>query len=164
MMAIRVPEDPVGLGSYQMDSHSVQRYITKNGCVIMDVTIEVSPGGPYQVSYRSMLPRRNECSNLLVCCNGLSSSHIAFGSVRMEPVFMVLGQSAATAASLSLDEGVDLHGLPYSRLREQLLADGQFLDVDSEKCPPLLPDSEPLKERIPVSSEPVTARPCIVRG
>ena len=160
---IRVPEDPVGLGSYQMDSHNVQRYITKNGCVQNEGNIEVSPGGPYQVSYRSMLPRRNECSNLLVCCNGLSSSHIAFGSVRMEPVFMVLGQSAATAASLSLDKGTELHDLPYTILREQLLADGQFLDVDSGKYPPLLPDREPLKERIRFSSEPITERPCVVK-
>src|SRR5690625_6336144 len=105
---VRVADDPVGLGSYQMDSHNVQRYITDNGCVQNEGNIEVSPRGPYSISYRALLPQRNECSNLLVS-SAISSSHIAFGSIRMEPEFMLLGQSVATAASLSLTACVSIH-------------------------------------------------------
>ena len=155
-------EDPVGLGSYTMDSHNVQRYITEDGCVQNEGNIEVSPGGPYRISYRSLLPKRQECSNLLVCCNGVSSSHIAFGSIRMEPVFMVLGQSAATAAALALEEGAELHELNYQKLREQLTADGQRLDVDTEQYPPLPPDEEPLEQRLRHNSEPVIEDGCMV--
>ena len=159
---LRKADDPVGLGSYQMDSHNVQRYITEDGCVQNEGNIEVSPGGPYRISYRSLLPKRSECSNLLVCCNGVSSSHIAFGSIRMEPVFMVLGQSAATAAALALDKGTELHDLDYQTLREQLTADGQRLDVDTEQYPPLLPDEEPLEQRLRHNSEPVIEDGCMV--
>src|SRR5690625_6966323 len=66
-------------------SHNVQRYITDDGYVQNEGNLEFTPGGPYVISYRSLTPRRNECTNLLVCCNGVSSSHIAFGSIRMEP-------------------------------------------------------------------------------
>lgn len=157
-------EDPVGLGSYQMDSHNVQRYITEDGCVQNEGNIEVSPGGPYRISFRSLLPKRQECSNLLVSCNGVSSSHIAFGSIRMEPVFMVLGQSAATAAVQSLDEGLALHDLDYRKLREQLITDGQRLDVDTEQYPPILPDKDPPKQRARHGTEPVIEDGCMVQG
>jgi hypothetical protein len=133
---LRIAEDSVGLGSYAMDSHNVQRYITREGFVQNEGNIEYSPKGPYAISYRSMTPRRGECTNLLVCCNGISSSHIAFGSIRMEPVFMVLAQSAATAASLALDRDGTVQNVPYPVLRERLLKEGQKLDVDLDKWPP----------------------------
>ncbi|MGF1586327.1 MAG: FAD-dependent oxidoreductase [Bacteroidales bacterium] len=159
----RVVNDPVGLGSYAMDSHNVQRYITRMGCVQNEGNIEVSPGGPYAISYRSMLPKKDECENLLVCC-AISSSHISFGSIRMEPVFMILGHSAATAAAQSLEEGSGLHNLDYSRLRQQLIREDQRLDVEINQFPPLPPDKELPKQRIIHSSEPVLENACIVRG
>ncbi len=160
---MHIAPDSVGLGSYTMDSHNVQRYITEDGCVQNEGNIQESPGGPYVVSYRSLLPRRNECSNLLVCCNGVSSSHISFGSIRMEPVFMLLGQSAATAAVQSLEDGSELHDLDYQKLRAQLLRDDQMLDVDTGRYPPLEPDPEPLRQRVRHGTEPVIENGCMVR-
>jgi len=119
--------DSVGLGAYGMDSHNVQRYVNIDGCVRNEGNVEVSVGRPYPVSYRSIVPKQGECPNLLVpVC--LSASHIAYGSIRMEPVFMVLGQSAATAACLAIDEDVSIQHLDYKTLRSRLLDDGQILD------------------------------------
>ncbi len=113
-----------------MDSHNVQRYVDKNGHARNEGDIQVNPGGPYPVDYGAIIPRKSECHNLLVpVC--VSSSHIAFGSIRMEPVFMILGQSAATAASLCLDEEIAVQGLPYKKYSERLLADKQVLAIDS---------------------------------
>src|SRR5690606_7136008 len=93
---------PVGMGSYTIDSHNVQRYIKPDGFVQNEGDIGASTKGPYQIPYGSLVPKKEECTNLLVpVC--VSSSHIAFGSIRMEPVFMILGQSAATAAALAID-------------------------------------------------------------
>jgi hypothetical protein len=117
----------VGMGSYAIDSHNVQRYITPDGGVQNEGDIGVPTAGPYEIAYRSLLPKPGQADNLLVpVC--LSSSHIAFGSVRMEPVFMVLAQSAATAAALALDAGVAVQDVPYAQLRERLLKDGQVLE------------------------------------
>jgi hypothetical protein len=118
-------EDPVGLAAYNMDSHNCQRYATADGMVRNEGDVQVGVK-PYPISYRSICPKQSECDNLLVpVC--LSSSHIAYGSIRMEPVFMVLGQSAATAAALAIDADSAVQHVPYSRLREKLLADGQAL-------------------------------------
>src|SRR5690606_31508462 len=125
---IRIAEDSVGLGSYNMDSHNTQRYVTADGAVQNEGDVQVSPGGPYAISYRALVPKKGEVANLLVpIC--LSSSHIAYGSIRMEPVFMILGHSAATAAVMAIDEGIDVQEVPYAKLREKLLADGQVLDI-----------------------------------
>ena len=122
----RVAEDSVGLGAYGMDSHNAQRYVDENGCVRNEGDIQVGGFNPYPISYRSIIPRRGECSNLLVpVC--VSASHIGFGSIRMEPVFMILGQSAATAASLAIDENIGVQHLDYRKLRSRLLQDGQIL-------------------------------------
>jgi hypothetical protein len=137
---LRVAEDPVGLGSYNMDSHNVQRYINKEGYVQNEGNLEYTPGGPYAISYRSLTPKRNECSNLLVCCNGVSSSHIAFGSIRMEPVFMILGQSSAAAADIAIKQNGVVQDVPYTELRKQLLNEGQRLDVDMDQWPPHTPE------------------------
>jgi hypothetical protein len=121
---------PIGMGSYNMDSHNVQRYVDKTGLVRNEGDIQVNPGGPYPIDYGTIIPRKAECENLLVpVC--LSSSHIAYGSIRMEPVFMILGQSAATAASLCLDQKIAVQDLDYEVYRKRLLADGQALQFDS---------------------------------
>jgi hypothetical protein len=124
--AIEVVEDVVGLAAYGMDSHNVQRYITPDGYVRNEGNVEAHVDGPYPVSYRSIIPKASECDNLFVpVC--LSASHIAFGSIRMEPVFMVMGQSAATAACLAIDSGIPVHELSYDKLKEQLIKDKQIL-------------------------------------
>ncbi|MEM9645723.1 MAG: FAD-dependent oxidoreductase, partial [Planctomycetota bacterium] len=118
----------VGMGSYAMDSHNVQRYVDGNGHVQNEGDIGVQTKGPYKISYDCLTPKKTQCKNLLVpVC--VSSSHIAFGSIRMEPVFMILGQSVATAASIAIQEDIAVQDVPYARLREQLLDDGQILET-----------------------------------
>lgn len=125
-MSRRKCKDPVGMGSYNMDSHNVQRYVTPGGWVQNEGNIETRVPEPYTISYRSIIPARGEVENLLVPM-AVSASHIAYGSIRMEPVFMILGQSAATAACIAIDEGVSVQAVPYNKLRARLLADGQRL-------------------------------------
>ena len=127
-LAKREVPKPVGMGSYTMDSHNVQRYVTDEGFVQNEGDIGVKPLRPYGIAYGSLTPRREEATNLLVpVC--VSASHIAYGSIRMEPVFLILGQSAATAAVLSIDQGVAVQDLEFSALRTRLLADGQILEL-----------------------------------
>jgi hypothetical protein len=124
--------DSVGMGSYTIDSHNVQRYITPEGYVQNEGDIGVSAGGPYAIAYGSLVPKKAQAENLLVpVC--LSSSHIAFGSIRMEPVFMILGQSAATAAVMAIDAKIPVQDVPYAQLRERLLKDGQILSYVAPK-------------------------------
>jgi hypothetical protein len=128
----RVAEDPVGLAAYTMDSHHVRRYVTAEGFVRNEGDVQVGGFPPYPVSYRSLTPRTGECTNLLVpVC--LSASHISYGSIRMEPVFMVLGQSAATAAALAIDDNTEVQKVSYPKLQERLLRDGQVLDWTAPK-------------------------------
>ena len=118
-------EDPVGLGAYGMDSHNCQR-IVKGGRAENEGDVQVGGFPPYPISYRSIVPRAAECENLLVpIC--LSATHIAYGSIRMEPVFMILGQSAATAAVLAIENNSSVQKLPYETLRARLLAEKQIL-------------------------------------
>ncbi|MCA9089146.1 MAG: FAD-dependent oxidoreductase [Planctomycetaceae bacterium] len=125
----KVTPESVGMGSYTLDSHNVQRYITPEGFVQNEGDIGVHVPRPYEIAYSSLVPRKEQCENLLVpVC--VSCSHIAFGSIRMEPVFMILGQSAATAACMSLDADIAVQDLPYSELQKQLVADGQVLELD----------------------------------
>jgi hypothetical protein len=127
LLARRATPDSVGMGSYGMDSHNVQRYITPDGYVQNEGDIGVPTAGPYQIAYGALLPKKGQCDNLLVpVC--VSSSHIAYGSIRMEPVFMILGQSAATAAVLAIDAGQAVQDVPYAKLRARLLADRQVLE------------------------------------
>jgi FAD-dependent oxidoreductase family protein len=117
----------VGMGSYTIDSHNVQRYITPEGSVQNEGDIGVPLPGPYEIAYGALVPKRGQADNLLVpVC--VSSSHIAFGSIRMEPVFMVLAHSAATAAAMAIDRGVAVQDVPYDALRARLLQDGQVLE------------------------------------
>ncbi len=122
----KVP-NPVGMGSYALDSHNAQRYVKADGYVQNEGDIGVHPDRPYSIAYGSILPKAKDCQNLLVpIC--VSSSHIAYGSIRMEPVFMILGQSAATAAVLSIENKVSPQQLPYEKLRTVLLKDQQVLE------------------------------------
>jgi len=116
----------VGMGSYTMDSHNVQRYIKADGYVQNEGDLGVRPKQPYQIHLGSLLPKADECTNLTVpIC--VSSSHIAFGSIRMEPVFMILGQSAATVAVQAINDESSVQAVPYEQIKERLLADGQVL-------------------------------------
>ncbi len=122
----RAAPDPVGLGSFGMDSHVVQHFVTERGFALSDGVIWRVPPKPYGISYRAIVPRRGECENLLVpIC--VSATHVAHGSIRMEPVFMALGHSAALAAGAALDRDVGVQDLPYPVLRERLLAAKQIL-------------------------------------
>ncbi len=123
----RPTPEPIGMGSYGMDSHNIQRYITPEGFVQNEGDIGVSTRGPYQISYGSIIPKQGETPNLLVPV-AMSSSHIAYGSIRMEPVFMILGQSAATAAAMAIDAKVSVQNLPYTKLSKRLLENGQVLE------------------------------------
>ncbi len=120
-------DDPVGLGSYALDSHNCQRVVV-NGRVLNEGDVQVSGFDPYPISFRAIVPARGECRNLSapVC---VSASHIAYGSIRMEPVFMVLGQSAAAVAALALERGLPLRDVPYPTLRRRLDQLGQRLDA-----------------------------------
>jgi hypothetical protein len=125
----RTVDDSIGLASYNMDSHFCQRVVVEeNG----KTTVRNEGGfghhcpGPYPVSYRSIVPNKRECANLLVpVC--LSASHVAYGSIRMEPVFMILGQSAGTAACTAIDDNVSVQDVEYGKLKKQLIATKQRL-------------------------------------
>lgn len=120
----------IGMGSYPLDSHNTQRYITPEGFVQNEGDIGVSMNGPYQISYDSLVPKQAQCTNLIVpvCA---SCSHIAFGSIRMEPVFMILGQSAAMAAAIAIDQSIAVQQVPYNQLKARLLEAKQVLEEDT---------------------------------
>jgi hypothetical protein len=133
--------DSAGMGSYTIDSHNVQRYITPEGHVQNEGDIGVGLSGPYRISWRSLLPKRSELSNLVVpVC--VSSSHLAFGSIRMEPVFMILAQSAATGACMALERATSIQDVPYDLLRARFLADGQILTWEQD-APAKVPADPP---------------------
>lgn len=120
--------DSVGMGSYNMDSHNTQRYVDADGHVRNEGDVQINPGGPYPISYSGLVPKKNEADNLLVpVC--VSCSHIAYGSIRMEPVFMILGQSAAVAAKLAIDSDIAFQDVDYNELKPRLDELGQVLDL-----------------------------------
>lgn len=126
-----VVSDGIGIAAYTMDSHNCERIVV-NGMVKNEGNVEIGGFGPYPISYRSLIPVEAECKNLFVpVC--LSASHIAYGSIRMEPVFMVLAQSAAIAASMAIDEKkpvqqVDVKKLQFI-LKNNPLLDGSIPEV-----------------------------------
>ena len=120
---------PVGMGSYALDSHNVRRYVTPEGYVQNEGDIGVHPKRPYGIDYGSLVPRREDCRNLLVPV-ALSATHTAFGSIRMEPVFMLLGESAATASAIAAKDGRAVQDVPYADISARLKADGQVLVMD----------------------------------
>jgi hypothetical protein len=122
----RKAPDAVGLGSYGMDSHNCQRVVI-DGKIMNEGDVQVGGFKPYPVSYRAIVPKKAECENLLVpVC--VSSSHIAYGSIRMEPVFMVLGQSAAVAAGMAMDSDGTVQNVDTGRLQARLKELGQALE------------------------------------
>lgn len=127
-------EDPIAISSFPIDSHDCQRVALPNGGVINEGTIFPvrmpgrKHGYPYHVPYRSILPQPEECSNLLVPV-ALSCTHVGISSIRVEPTWMILGQSAGIAAALSASKDIAVQALPYSQLRERLVAQGQVLDL-----------------------------------
>jgi hypothetical protein len=124
---LEVVNDAVGLGAYGMDSHHIQRYVDANGFVKNEGNVEAGVASPFPVSYRSIVPKKSEVQNLFVpVC--LSASHIAFGSIRMEPVFMVLGQSSAIAACMAIDKKMKAQDIEYKALKPLLLEFGQRLE------------------------------------
>jgi len=124
---LEIPDDPIGMAAYGMDSHHIQRYVDANGFVQNEGNVEAHNFKPYPISYRALVPKKSECENLIVpVC--LSATHIAFGSIRMEPVFMVLGQSAATAASLAIEKETAVQDIPYHDLQIALLKYGQRIN------------------------------------
>ena len=124
---LEVVNDAVGLGAYGMDSHHIQRYVDANGFVKNEGNVEAGVSSPFPVSYRSIIPKKSEVQNLFVpVC--LSASHIAFGSIRMEPVFMVLGQSSAIAACMAIDKKMKTQDIEYKALKPLLLEFGQRLE------------------------------------
>ncbi|MCY3005530.1 MAG: FAD-dependent oxidoreductase [Planctomycetota bacterium] len=125
---IEIVHDSVGMGAYNMDSHNTQRYVTSEGLARNEGDVQI-PTKPYPISARSIFPKKSECSNLLVpVC--MSASHIAYGSIRMEPVFMVLGQSASELACLAIDHQQSVQDVPYASLQSRLQAAGQVLDFE----------------------------------
>lgn len=140
-----VVEDWVGIAAYTMDSHNCQRVVVvKDGVPMVknEGNVEVKVGGPFPISYRSLTPQREECTNLLVPI-ALSASHIAYGSIRMEPVFMVLGQACGIAVSLADDmvQGVDaaqVRGI----MQTDPYMDGSVADVIIDDGDPAIEHSE----------------------
>ena len=123
----RTAPRPIAMAAYTMDSHHCRRVVGADGFVRNEGDVEVPGGDPYPIDYGAIVPKKGECDNLLVpVC--LSATHIAFGSIRMEPVFFALGQAAGTAASLAAANGVAVQDVPYATLRTRLVADGQIVD------------------------------------
>ena len=129
--------DAIGMAAYGMDSHNCQRIVT-NGMVKNEGDVQYHGFPPYPISYKSITPKREECTNLLVpVC--ISSTHIAFGSIRMEPVFMVLGQSAAVASALAIEDNTDVQTIDVTKLRK-ILKDNPYLDGSTPEI--LVDDSD----------------------
>lgn len=156
-LGYRRAADPVGLGAYAIDSHNCQRVVV-DGRVMNEGDVQVKGFPPYPISYRAIVPRRAECQNLLVpVC--LAASHTAYGSIRMEPVFMILGQSAAVAAVLALERGAEaVQDVDYAALRERLDQLGQKLKSQKrgerkfDEGTPILPQMD-----LPTAAAPVAA-------
>jgi hypothetical protein len=122
-----IAPDSIGMGSYQMDSHNVQRYVDSRGHVRNEGDIQVWVPRQYPISYRSIVPRRGECENLIVpVC--LSASHVAYSSIRMEPIFMILGQASGVAACLAVQRGTTVQDVDYRSLRRRLDDLGQIIE------------------------------------
>ena len=128
LMENRNKPDSVGLGSYNADSHHVQRVPTKDGAVVNEGDFQV-PVKPYAIPYRCLVPKKGECGNLLVpVC--VSSSHVAYGTIRMEPVFMMLGQASGVAAVLAIEGKCAVQDVPVEKLQARLRAQGAILTPD----------------------------------
>jgi hypothetical protein len=118
--------DPIGMGSYNMDAHNAQRYVQTDGTVQNEGDTEV-PTIPYQISYRVLLPKPSECSNLLVpVCT--SASHLAYGTLRLEPVYMIMGEAAGVASKMAIDRRQSVQEIDTGELARELKAKGAVME------------------------------------
>ena len=124
----RTTPRPVGMGSYTLDSHNTSRYVTKEGYVQNEGDVQVGLKGPSQIAYGAIIPKKGQVDNLFVPV-ACPATHIAYGSIRMEPVFMILGQSAATAAVQAIDDKCAVQDVDYAKLSKTLEKDGQILNM-----------------------------------
>lgn len=130
LLGNREVEQPISMGSYTIDSHNVQRYITEQGRVQNEGDIGVHTPFPYKIALGCIIPKEDQCTNLTVpVC--VSSTHVAFGSIRMEPVFMILGQSAATLAAMAIEKGSTTQAVPYEAIKQRLIDDAQVLHYET---------------------------------
>lgn len=122
-------EDGVGMGSFLIDCHIVQRILAEDGTVRDEGSFQDTPALPYQIPYRSLTPKRAECENLLVpVC--LSASHIAYCSLRMEPVYMALGHASGLAAVQAMRASQSVQGIDVKALRQKLLEQKAVLELE----------------------------------
>jgi len=131
--------DPIGMGSYNTDSHNVQRYVDENGNAQNEGDVEV-PTIPFQIPYRVLLPKAGECSNLLVpvCA---SASHIGYGALRLEPVYMIMGEAAGVAAAMAAGKQQTVQSVDSGALAKELVRRGavmQWTNPESEKLKPVV--------------------------
>ena len=126
--------DPVGMGSYNSDSHNLHRIVDTDGFVRNEGDMQVAVK-PYQIPYRIMLPKRAEATNLLVPV-AFSASHVAYSSVRIEPQYMILGQAAGVAAGVAIREGEAVQQIDSSALTRRLREQGAVMEyVPSPQAP-----------------------------
>ncbi|MGH9581514.1 MAG: FAD-dependent oxidoreductase, partial [Bryobacteraceae bacterium] len=117
--------DPIGMGSYNMDTHNSQRYVQKDGMVQNEGDTEV-PTIPYQISYGVLLPKASECRNLLVpVCT--SATHVGYGTLRLEPVYMIMGEAAGLAAKMAIDQGRSVQEVETGKLARELRKKGTVM-------------------------------------
>lgn len=120
--------DPIAVAFWPTDTHSVRRIVRDGAAYNEGFVFDDNNWGPFGISYRSLVPKRQEATNLLTpTC--VSSSHVAYGAIRLEHTFMSLGEAAAHAAVLALERKADVQDVPYTELRRRLLAQGQILSV-----------------------------------
>ncbi len=122
-------DDAVAVGSYFLDCHTVSSILTPEGKIEEEGEFEYTPYRPYQIPYRSIVPKRGQCTNLFVTCC-ISASHVIYASLRMEPVYMMLGQAAATASAIALRDGVPVQDVDMARLQSELKRDGQIVSFE----------------------------------
>ena len=126
--------DPIGMGSYNSDSHNVQRFVTSAGYAENEGDVQV-PVAPYQIPYRIIVPKRSEATNLLVpVC--FSASHVAYSSLRMEPQYMIIGQGAGVAAAIALRDGKDVQDIDTRQLTQELMQQGAVMEYREPAIPP----------------------------
>ena len=133
VMDLRTKVDSVGLGSYNTDSHHVQRILQADGSALNEGDFQVGVR-PYAIPYRSLIPQPNQCTNLLVpVC--MSASHVAYGTIRMEPVYMILGHGCGVAAALADRGKTTVHEVPVEKLSLLLAEQGSILRPDQVPSP-----------------------------
>jgi len=118
--------DAIGMGSYNSDSHNVQRIVNAQGFVRNEGDMQVAVQ-PYQIPYRVLLPKKNQVQNLLVpVC--FSATHVAYSTLRMEPQYMILGQAAGVAAAMAVRGSLAVQDVDTAALTRTLVEQGAILE------------------------------------